>query len=325
MKLLVIGGTQFAGRAIVNAAVERGHDVTLFNRGTKKDLFTSLRQIHGDRHKPADLEPLRGETFEAVIDVCGYTPAEVNATAAVLKDIGRYAFVSTVSVYQQPFDRGLSEDAPLSPWPAEIDPETTEIMKAYGPLKVRCEAALDDAFGDRALHIRPGFIAGAHDPTDRFTYWPVRVAEGGCVLLPPADAPLQVVDARDLAAFAVLAVERQLHGAFNVTGNTHTFAQVFDTCRQAAANDATPVHADEASLKPHGVKPYADLPLWMPGDQASFARISSDKAKSAGLTLRPLADTAANTLQWFHTERTDKPATGLSRDREQEVLDIIQK
>jgi 2'-hydroxyisoflavone reductase len=278
MRLLVLGGTVFVGRHVVDAARERGHEVTLFNRGrTAPDLFPDLERIAADRTR--DLSALRGRTFDAVVDTSGYEPEVVRASARALADsVERYAFVSTVSVYAD-FFAGMDESAPLA---EEADDD-------YGPLKVACERGVEAALPGRTLIVRPCVVAGPHDPTDRFTHWVRRAARGGEVLAPgEPDRPVQVIDVRDLADWLVKALEDGVAGVFNTTGPTVPFGQLLRA--------ATWVPDD--FLLEHGLKPFEDLPLWLPADEAaSFYRIDSSRAIACGLSFRPLADTAAGALE----------------------------
>jgi 2'-hydroxyisoflavone reductase len=236
MRLLVLGGTTFAGRHLVELALERGHDVTLFNRGqTGPGLFPDVERVLGER--AGDLAGLRGRRFDAVADMSGYLPADVERSAALLAETaGRYLFVSSRSVYADHSFPGANEDSPIGELP-EGEPDDEVTAESYGPLKARCEQAVLDAFGDRAVILRPGLIVGPHDPTGRFTYWPRRVAEGGDVLAPePPGQPIQVIDARDLAAFALDLLERGTGGTFDVVSPAGmlTLGGVLDACPQAS-------------------------------------------------------------------------------------------
>ena len=200
MKLLILGGTAFLGRHLVEAALAAGHELTLFNRGrTNPGLFPAAEELHGDRTE--GLEPLRGRRWDAVVDTCGFVPRFVGTAVDLLAEAaGHYTFVSSISAYADLGSPGLREDAPL----ATMEDETVEEIRGdtYGPLKALCEEVVRRGFPDRCLIVRPGLIVGPHDPTDRFTWWPWRMAQGGQALAAePRDAPVQVVDARDLAAW----------------------------------------------------------------------------------------------------------------------------
>jgi 2'-hydroxyisoflavone reductase len=325
MRLLIIGGTRFVGRALTSAALERGHTVTLFNRGnTNPDLFPQAETIHGDRD--GDLHQLDGHTWDAVIDTCGYVPRVVEKSVQKLKDVvGHYTFISTISVYDRQTimtTPGLDETAPLE----TLDDPTTEDVtgETYGGLKVLCERAAEAALPGRVLQIRPGLIVGPHDHTDRFTYWPVKVARGGQILAPPEDTPLQVVDVRDLAAFTLDRIEAGDTETYNVTGPAEALAYgtMLHACQAAAGAPAQVIHADEAFLLEHDVQPFADLPLWLPEANDSLMRTSIQKAQAAGLTFRPIMQTIQDTLAWYTDERgLEEPLrAGMPAEREAKIL-----
>lgn len=321
MRMLVIGGTQFAGRHFVEAALARGHDVTVFHRGTTgRGLFPGAEEILGDREGGLGL--LGGREWDAAIDFPGYLPRVVRASVEALRGLtGRYLFVSTLSVYASFEREGMDERSAL----AEMPPGAPEEMTGatYGPLKVLCEREVEDAFGERALIVRPGYIVGPHDPTDRFTYWPVRLREAGEVLAPgDPEGPLQVIDARDLGAFMVRLLEDGAMGAYNATGpaqrlNWRTF---LDTCNEVAGNGAHVTWVGEQFLIENGLAGSRELPIWAPSSVRGLHSVSIDRALGAGLRLRPLERTIADTLSWFATRASQPLAAGLSAQREQELL-----
>ena len=323
MKLLIIGGTQFVGRHIVEAALARGHEVTLFHRGaTNPGLFPSADEIHGDRD--GDLEKLGEGPWDVVIDTCGYVPRIVSASAEYLEDkIDRYAFISSVSVYADLSQPGVDEDSAVGtiedPTIEEIDDHT------YGPLKALCEAAVRKVYPDAHTIVRPGLVTGPHDHTDRFTYWPRRVARGGRVLTPQLDRDVQHIDARDLGEFVVTAVESDRGGTFNAVTEpgTITMRTLLETCRDVAHSDAEFIPADDSVLLEAGVEPWMGLPLWMPSDDEEFGSVMtvrSDRAIAAGLNFRPLAETVRDTLEWDRTRGEVELKAGLSPEKEAEVL-----
>ncbi len=332
MRLLILGGTLFLGRHLTEAALERGHTVTLFNRGQHNaDLFPGIEKLRGDRD--GDLTALEGRRWDAAIDVHGRVPRIVGASAALLaSNVGHYTFISTTSVYGDQSIRNMDEDAPL----ATIADPTVEDATGpnYGPLKVLCERAVEAAFPGRALIVRPGLIVGPHDPTNRFTYWPRRVAQGGNVLAPDGPGhPARFIDARDLAAWTVRMIEIEIEieiesgaaGIYNARGpnETLTFGELLDTCKTITGSDARFVWADERFLLDAGVKPYTELPLWIPNlpERAGFYSINSGKAIAAGLTFRPVAETIRDTLAWDATQPPDAPRPcGLRPERERELL-----
>jgi len=323
MKLLIIGGTRFLGRAIVEAALAAGHELTLFNRGqSNPDLYPQLEQLHGDRD--GGLDVLRGRQWDAVIDTCGYVPRVVGQSARLLADaVDQYTFISSISVYQD-FDKvGLDETYTLATMPDETVEEITE--ETYGPLKVLCEQTISEVMNGRALHVRAGLIVGPHDLSDRFSYWPYRVAQGGDILAPGnPDAPVQIIDVRDLAAWTVQATAQKLRGPCNATGPDYrlTMRDVLGTCRQMVDEEPNFIWVDETFLLDHDVAPWTDLPLWIPGDEAEgFSSVDCTRAQQAGLTYRPLLETVQDTLTWLNTRPADYTwRNGLSREREAELL-----
>ncbi len=324
MRLLILGGTVFLGRHTVEAALARGHQVTLFNRGnTNPELFPDVEKLRGDRD--GNLAALEGRQWDAAIDVAGYVPRIVRASADLLADnVRHYTFVSTTSVYAGYRVRGISEEAPLG----TLDDESVEDAGGanYGPLKALCERAAEAAMPGRVLTVRPGLIVGPYDPTDRFTYWPVRVARGGDVLAPGRpDRVIQIIDARDLAEWTIRMVESEATGVFNATGPDHelTFGRMLDDCTTVSGSDARPVWVSERFLTEHGVTPWTELPLWVPDTEeyTGFAAINVSKAVAAGLSFRPLAATIRDTLAWDAARPADtERRNGLDPEREAELL-----
>jgi 2'-hydroxyisoflavone reductase len=297
VRILVLGGTRFAGRAIVETALGRGDTVTMFNRGkSNPGLFPGVETVIGDRD--TDLSPLDGREFDAVIDVACYAPETARLSAEAFRDrTGRYVFVSTVSVYaDQSTTEAQREDAPL----AQLKPDSTDFAESYGANKALCEAVITEVYGDRALIGRPGLISGPHDPTDRFPYWPRRIARGGRVLVPGEATDLtQVIDARDLAAFLLDGLHRDKNGVYNLTGNPRPFGILLDLCRTATYSDADLVWIPSERLVAAGVDPGMGIPLWVgePGYEA-FNDVDSSRAVGAGLSCRSLTDTIRDTLAW---------------------------
>jgi 2'-hydroxyisoflavone reductase len=315
MRLLVLGGTVFLGRHVVDAALAAGHDVTAFSRGRSgSPPPADVEWVRGDRD--GGLGALGGRSWDAIVDTSGYVPRVVAQSAAL--EHGHYTFVSTGNVYADTSRPGLTEDAPLLDLPED---HGEEVPAHYGPLKAACERLL----GDGALIVRSGLIAGAHDTTHRFTYWAERIAEGGQVLAPgPPSQPCQLIDARDTAEWIVRCADAGTRGAFNVTGEPTTLGPVLG----GLPGDAELVWADEAWLLDQGVEVWHDLPLWLaPGanpELAGFLAADVSKAVAAGLTFRPLAETARWALSAPEPPATEfgtrtKPA-GMSRSREAELL-----
>jgi 2'-hydroxyisoflavone reductase len=324
MKILIIGGTIFLGRHLVDAAGERGHEVTLFNRGQHNpDLFPEVEKLRGDRD--GGLDALRGRRWDAVIDTCGSFPRVVRASAELLADaVGHYTFISSMSVYADLAAPGSDERSPVGIIADETVEEVTG--ETFGPLKALCERAVEAAMPGRALIVRPGLIVGPHDPSNRFTYWPHRVAQGGDVLAPDGPAhPARFIDARDLAAWTLRMIESGATGTYNARGpnETLTFGELLDTCKAITGSNARFVWVDEQFLLNAGVTPYTEMPLWIPNlpERAGFYSVNSGKAIAAGLTFRPIAETIRDTLAWDATQPPDAPRpSGLRPERERALL-----
>lgn len=320
MRLLLLGGTVFLGRHVIEAALARGHTVTMLNRGRHGiGLFPGVERLIGDRD--GDMNALRGRDFDAVIDCSAFNPAQIDRTLAAL-DTGtpHVVFVSSISAYASfPPHRAFDESAPLATG-----------HEGYGPLKARAEEALAQALPERHAIVRPGLIVGPHDPTGRFTYWPTRIARGGEVLAPGRpDRPVQVIDARDLAAFCLTLAESRIRGTFNAVGPRLTMAALLDACQRAAPDsDAHLCWKPDAMLQVLGVAPWTGLPLWLPEDDPTFGGMllgDAARAMAAGLTTRPIDDTVADTLAWARAPRepgwdASKLVTTLSPQREAEIL-----
>ena len=316
MRLLVLGGTKFLGRAVVEAALAREHDVTLFNRGrTNPKLFPEAERLRGDR--ASDLSALGGRAWDAVVDPSGYVPRVVQKSAESLRESARYVFVSSVSVYAD-FSGPVDEESPLAQLGDQPVDALAEDYSNYGALKALCEEAVRDVFGDRAVVVRPGLIVGAHDPTGRFTYWPHRLARGGDVLVPaPPARPVQFVDVRDLASWIVDLCEQGTSGTYNATNTGVPWGELVDTCRAVSGSDARFVWVPDDFLAEHGVGEWMELPLWL-HDPAWVGMHLTDvsRALAAGLGFRPLAETVRGALE----EAEPTPEAGLAAERERELL-----
>jgi len=330
MRFLILGGTRFLGRHLVDAALAREHDVTLFTRGQSgPDLYPQLERLRGDRDPNVSpgLTALEGRVWDAVVDTSGYVPRFVGASADLLsRSVTHYTFISSISAYQDFARAGIDETYPTG----TLEDETVEQITGdtYGPLKALCERAVELRFPGRTLVVRPGLIVGPHDPTDRFTYWPVRVARGGEVLAPNGpQLATQVIDARDLAEWTIRQAEAFTAGLFNATGPEQPLGlgTVLETCRTVSGADATFTWVEEPFLLERNVKYWQDLPAVLPeGDPkyAGMSRIDVSKAIDAGLTFRPLADTVRDTLAWHATRPPDTPLkAGLAPERERQLLD----
>jgi 2'-hydroxyisoflavone reductase len=309
MRILVLGGTRFLGRHVVEIALARGHDVTLFNRGqTRPELFPEVERLRGDR--TSDVSALEGRSFDAVVDTSGYEPDDVARTIDALREVGHYTFVSTISVY-----------ADLSTPPTDATPLADD--DEYGGLKARCEEVVRARFPE-AFVPRPGLISGPWDPTGRFTYWPQRLAAGGRVLAPaPPDADAQIVDARDLAGWIVRGAEDRTSGTFDAVGPAFTRTTLVETCHAIAETDAEVVWVDPAFLVEHEVGEWMELPLWITSPEfAGILSVDPRPAFAAGLEARPLEETVRDTLAWVRSgEAPIEPPAGLERAKEQAVLD----
>ena len=294
MRVLIMGGTLFLGRHIVEAALERGHEVTLFNRGLRNPtLFPAAEKLTGDRN--TNLAALAGRRFDAVIDPSAYGPEQIDLLLSTLGEPpAHYTFVSTISVY--------GTFAPKRRYD-----ESTDVVaghEGYGALKARAEEALLAAMPGRAAVVRPGLIAGPYDPTGRFTYWPCRVAAGGQVLAPGRrERPVQFIDARDLAEWSVRLAEDRVAGVYHAAGpqNTLTMGQFLDECVRIAGNDTELAWIPDDEVHAAGIEGWTELPLWIAEDDAEAGGIfeaDNWRAVGQGLTFRPVAQTIGDTLQW---------------------------
>jgi 2'-hydroxyisoflavone reductase len=327
MNILIIGGTRFLGRHLVDAARARGHNVTLFNRGkSNPGLFPELETIPGDREQ--DIEKLSGRGWDAVIDTCGYVPRIVRLSAAGLREaVGRYIFISSISVHSDLRKIGIDESDPVGMLEDESVEEITG--ETYGPLKALCEKTVQEFYGERALVVRPGLIVGPNDPTDRFTYWPVRIAQGAEVLAPEKpEVPTQIVDVRDLSEFIIHLIEENASGVYNATGPDYalTFGRMLETCKQVSSSDADIRWAGVEFLNQNNVAPWSDMPVWIPdtAEEAGFSRFDVSKAIQAGLTFRPLEETVRDTIDWAKTRPPEYEwRAGLKPEREQELLNLL--
>ena len=321
MRILVIGGTRFLGRHLVEAALGRGHDVTLFNRGkTNADLFPSVTKLRGDRD--SDLSALQGHTWDVVIDTCGYVPRVVSASASALAhSTNQYVFISSISVYAESITSTINELSPVATMPDETVEQVTN--ETYGPLKALCEQAAEHAMPGRVLHIRPGYIVGPHDPTDRFTYWPYRVAQGGEVAVPgDPEAPVQFIDVRDLTEWIVRMSEAGRIGTYNATGPASllTMQRFLQTCKDVTRSDARFTWLSEPFITERHLE--ADFPIWTPAEAVYFATVDCARAIADGLTFRPVEDTIQATLQW-NASRPEgfSGRAGINREREAALLE----
>jgi 2'-hydroxyisoflavone reductase len=325
LSILVLGGTGFLGPELIAAARPRGHTLTLFNRGkTRPELFPDLEKLQGDRD--GKLDALRGRKWDAVIDTSGYVPRVVRLSADLLApNVSQYVFISTISVYGMGRVANADESAPVEALPAGEE-KSEEVPKYYGALKALSEKAAQESLPGRTTVIRPGLIVGPGDPTDRFTYWPVRLDRGGEALAPgDGGDPVQIIDVRDLATWTVDLLERKVIGTFNALGPAEplTMRELLAGCAAASAAPASLVWAPPDFLDKHEVRPWSDMPVWIPRSEG-LTPLSNRAAVGQGLTFRPVADTARDTLAWYKAlpeDRRSKPMrAGLSPEREREVL-----
>lgn len=330
LRILILGGTRFLGPHQVHYALERGHRVTIFNRGRTvppfyEPLFDRVEKLRGDRND--DLTALEGREWDAVLDNSASIPRWVRQSASLLADrVAQYLFVSSISAYHDYAEAGIDESYPVA---TLEDPTIEEVTgRTYGALKALCERETEAAFGDRATVVRPGLIVGPGDNTDRWTYWPVRIDRGGEVLSPGTpDDPVQIIDARDLAEFMIHLLEDRQAGTYNATGPASrlTIGPMLAGIRDALGADAIFTFADADFLQGQDVQPWSHMPAWVPplGEGMGLLQVGIARALERGLTFRPLDVTARDTLAWWRTlpeERRAEPRAGLSAEREEEVL-----
>jgi len=330
LNILFLGGTGFLGPHQVEYALARGHRVTLFNRGKSGPSLYGDRVevLLGDRdaNTAPGLAALAGtRRWDVVIDNSGYVPRHVKDSVELLKErCGRYLYVSTVAVYDPTSGAKFDEKAPLRPAPT---PATEKVSgESYGPLKAECDRIVQAALGARATIVRPTYIVGPGDETDRFTYWPVRLSRGGKVLVPPLADPVRLIDARDLAEWTIRVVEQRTLGAFNGVGPAAELrmGRMLDEIQKGIGSRAELGEASAAFLQDNKVSAWGDLPVWVPGqgETAGFHRRSNARAVVAGLTFRPVPVTAADTLAWWNAQDEKRRVlrAGLKPERETELL-----
>jgi 2'-hydroxyisoflavone reductase len=331
LKILVLGGTRFIGLHMTALALQRGHTLTFFNRGkTKTDRYPEVERIKGDRN--GEIDGLKGRQWDVVIDNSGYVPRHVRLSAELLApNVKQYVFTSSISVYPN-FSVSRDEKSEVG----KLADESIEKVDGdtYGPLKALCELAVEKALAGRASIIRPGLIVGPDDNTDRFTYWPARAARGGEFIAPgaPQDA-FQIIDVRDLAAFTINAVEKNITGTYNLVSNVNgfRFGELTDACIASANKQVKPAEAPHATwlpadfLEAQQVAPWSEMPVWLPakGEEAAFASTSNAAALARGLKITPLTKTVEDTLAWHLTrpaEEREKLKAGIAPEKETSVL-----
>lgn len=335
LRILILGGTGFTGPFQVRSALDRGHKITVFNRGKTHpgELPREVEQLIGDRN--GQLDALKNRKWDVAIDNPTMLPAWVRDVGQVLKgNVERYVFISTISVFADTSKPGTDENAPVAKYTgSDAMKETRDTVVAskfalYGPLKALSEQEAERWFPKQTLIVRPGLIVGPRDETDRFTYWPVRLDRGGEVLAPgdPGD-PVQFIDGRDLAEWTIRMVEQRETGIYNATGPAKTLGigPMLEGIKAANKSTANFTWVKTDFLEAQKVAPWSDMPVWVPprGEEGGMGRISIQRALVKGLTFRPLAETARDTLAWFKSQPTERQAklkAGLSPEREAEVL-----
>jgi 2'-hydroxyisoflavone reductase len=335
LEILILGGTGFTGPHQVRYALSRGHKITLFNRGRRpQDWPGEVEELTGDRNT-GDVAALKGRKWDVCIDNPTSVPFWVRDVGQVLAGkVDQYVFISTISVYAGTEQPGMDEDAPLAVYEgkdalAETRDTLMANMALYGPLKAACEAEARKHFGDQTTIVRPGLIVGPGDETDRFSYWPLRIAKGGEVLAPSQDGadPVQFIDARDLAEFTIRLAEARAYGTFNATGPDYemSVAAMLYGIRAVTTAGARLTFVPAEFLAEQKVAPWGEMPVWVPGqgETAGFSRVSIARALKQGLTFRPLATTATDTLGWFQAQPPERQVSlraGIKPEREAEVL-----
>lgn len=326
MKILVLGGTGYIGPHMVREMLRRGHEVTLFNRGKRNaDIFPDVETLVGDRD--SQLDALRNRQWDAVVDNSGYVPRMVRESAELLRSaVPHYLFISSISAYAN-FNIELDENSPLGTMPDETVEEVTN--ETYGPMKVLCEKAVTDIYGEADTTIlRPTYICGPGDHTDRFSYWAVRSARGGEMLWPgsPADA-LQIIDVRDLALFVVDCLEQKINGIYNTVTprGGYTMGRMLEDSQAVAPSNVTPIWMDLDFINEHKLLETNSLPTWAPTDseEGKWAYVSGERAVAAGMVNRPIRETIRDLLDWWKTlpeERTAKMRAGMTVEREAELI-----
>ena len=333
LNILILGGTGFTGPFQVDYALKRGHKVTLFNRGKRPspEWPAAVEQLHGDRNT-GDLSALKGRKWDVCIDNPTSLPFWVRDAGQVLKgNVGHYLFISTISVYADGSKPGINENSPLAQYKGkDAMAETQQTLRAdienlYGPLKALSEAEAHKQFGKNVTIVRPGYIVGPRDETDRFTYWPHRVAQGGEILVPgDGHDPIQIIDGRDLGEWMIRLAEAGTTGTFNACGPDYPLSMdaMLYGCQAVTGGGMTLTHVSPAFLDEQQV----GLPIWVPSKDnpyAGYGAVSNERAIAAGLTFRPLATTVQDLLAWFHSlpaERQAKPRAGITREKEAELL-----
>ena len=326
MNILILGGTIFLGKHIVTEALKRGHKVTLFNRGKHNpELFPEVEKIHGDRL--TDLGNLGDRIFDSVIDTCGYFPRALKISTNFFKDkVPHYTFISSISVYKNLTEAGITEESEVG----TIEDESNEeyMSEAYGPLKYLCEKVVEKNYGDAGLNIRSGLIVGCDDLSDRFSYWPARTKLGGRMAVPDDfDMQVQYIDVKDLASFTLDMVEKKADGVYNVTGpeSKMTFGELISKCIEVTRVTPEFIKMDEDFLMKNEIAPYRDFPLWVPKDWSGTNSVSISKALNDGLKTSPVENTISDVIDYLAQREEKKLRSGLSPERELELIELFEE
>lgn len=336
MNILILGGTRFLGRHLVKSALDNGHQVTLFNRGSNQDVFPEVERLIGDRD--GNLKALRDREWDAVIDTCGFVPRTVRRSCMMLGSVKHYTYISSISVYKDPVAPGIDENGTVQSMDEDKAEELTRdtagpVYEYYGPLKVLCEQTVEKELPGKVLTVRPGLIVGPYDYSDHFSYWLDRVAKGGEILAPGCpERPIQFIDARDLAEWIIQMVEKKITGTYHAVGprDVLTMGDLLEKCKEVSVSDAEFTWVSEGYLMENNVGPWMEMPLWIPeefplqGQEKpwnGFMAFANSKSVQMGLTFRPLAQTIEDTLIWERQRRADgQRKAGLDSVREKELL-----
>ncbi|MDM5188954.1 NAD-dependent epimerase/dehydratase family protein [Bacillus sp. DX4.1] len=341
MKLLILGGSRFLGRAIVEEGLKSGHELTVFNRGNQNDIFqnTNVEVLIGDRD--GDLEVLKGRKWDAAIDTCGFVPRTVGkATSVLAHHISHYTYVSSISVYRDWIPKGITEEYDTPTLSKEKVNDITRdtagpiYNEYYGPLKRMCEIEAEKNMPNQVFAVRAGLIVGANDYADRLPYWVKRISEGGTVLAPGnPKSHVQLIDVKDLAMWILYMIERNVTGIYNATGPDAplTMEQLLQCCKQVTNSDAEFTWASEQFLLENHVAPWTEMPLWLPeeiplqGEKEPWrgsGAISIDKALQTGLSFRSIEETITDIWKWEQLRsKTEERKAGLASDKEQQLLE----
>lgn len=339
MDILILGGTRFLGRYLVKAALEKGHGVTLFNRGSHPDVFSEIEQLKGDRD--GDLEMLKGRNWDAVIDTSGFIPRTVSKSCRLLNQVNHYTYISSGSVYKDPSKPGIDENAEVHTLNNQKVEEITRgtagpiYGEYYGPLKSLSEKAAEKELPGKVLAIRAGQIVGPYDYTDRLPYWLKRISEGGEILSPGRpDRPIQFIDAMDLAQWIIQMIEKSITGAFNAVGPEYTLTmrQLLEECKKVSKSNAAFTWVPEKFLMDNKVEPWGEMPLWIPEEFPlpgakkpwnGFLAVDNKKAINNGLRFRPLSETLKDILDWEKNRpESDERKAGINQQRESKLLQL---